>query len=206
MKLYIKNMVSNTCRLVVKDALNKLNLKYTMVNLGEAEIMESISKKQREQLKETLLKMGLELMNDKNDPQAETQIKMSIEKIPDFTAGSKMFLNPRIYKLWRYSLPKAENRTQDFYFELPLIKTDTTVYKLPEGFGIETLPKGKNLQFEHGSYVTDYRFDEKQRTITTTARLVLNEYKIPAVNFWATKKFFNEVLAEYAEKIVIKRL
>ena len=65
MKLYIKNMVSNTCRLVVKDALNKLNLHYIMVNLGEAEIMENISKKQREELKETLLKMGLELMNDK---------------------------------------------------------------------------------------------------------------------------------------------
>ena len=65
MKLYIKNMVSNTCRLVVKDALNKLNLHYIMVNLGEAEIMENISKKQREKLKETLLKMGLELMNDK---------------------------------------------------------------------------------------------------------------------------------------------
>ena len=64
MKLYIKNMVSNTCRLVVKDALNKLNLHYIMVNLGEAEIMENISKKQREELKETLLKMGLELMND----------------------------------------------------------------------------------------------------------------------------------------------
>ncbi len=65
MKLYIKNMVSNTCRLVVKDALNKLNLHYVLVNLGEVEIMESISKKQREELKETLIKMGLELMNDK---------------------------------------------------------------------------------------------------------------------------------------------
>ena len=65
MKLYIKNMVSNTCRLVVKDALNELNLHYILVNLGEVEIMENISKKQREELKETLIKMGLELMNDK---------------------------------------------------------------------------------------------------------------------------------------------
>ncbi len=147
-----------------------------------------------------------EITNDKNNPQAETEIKMGIEKIPDFSAGSKMFLNPRIYKLWRYSLPKAENRTQDFYFEHPLIKTDTTVYHLPEGFGIETLPKAKNLQFEYGSFISDYRFDEKQKTITTTAKLILNEYKIPAAKFAAAKKFFGDVLAEYAEKIVIKRL
>jgi AraC-like DNA-binding protein len=65
MKIYIKNMVSNTCKLVVKDALNKLNLHYIFINLGEVEVMENISKAQRDQLKESLQKMGLELMNDK---------------------------------------------------------------------------------------------------------------------------------------------
>lgn len=147
-----------------------------------------------------------EIRYDKKNNQKRVEVMMSMEKIPDFTAGSKMFLNPRIYKLWSYALPKAENRTQDFYFYHPLIKTDTTIYHLPDGYGVETLPKTKELKFEYGSYTTSYGFDEKQRSITTTARLVLNEYKIPVEKFTATKKFFNDVLAEYAEKIVIKRL
>ena len=75
MKIYIKNMVSNTCKLVVKDALNELNLHYIIINLGEVEIMENISKIQREQLKESLQRMGLELMNDKKT--------ILIEKVKD---------------------------------------------------------------------------------------------------------------------------
>ncbi len=75
MKIYIKNMVSNTCKFVVKDALNKLNLHFIIINLGEVEIMENISKSQREQLKVSLQRMGLELMNDKKT--------ILIEKVKD---------------------------------------------------------------------------------------------------------------------------
>ena len=147
-----------------------------------------------------------EVKYEKGNKNAPTYLKLEIEKIPDFSAGSKMFLNPRIYKLWRSSLPKTENRTQDFFFPHPLIKNDTTRYLLPEGFGPETLPKAKDLKFEYGSFSTTYQFDQSQRVIISTARLILNEFRIPAAKFAATKKFFSDVLAEYSEKIVIKRL
>ncbi len=146
-----------------------------------------------------------DIQYDKKNTQVTT-ISMAIDKIPDFTAGKKFFLNPRIYKIWSHALPKAENRTQDFYFQHPFIKTDTTTYKLPEGYRLEILPGGKDLHFEYGSFTSTYRYDEKLNSIITTARLVLNEYKIPAAKFAATKKFFNEVLAEYTEKIVVKGL
>jgi len=147
-----------------------------------------------------------EVKYEKGNKDAPTFLSLEIEKIPDFSAGSKMFLNPRIYKLWKSALPKTENRTQDYYFPFPLIKTDTTRYHLPEGYTPETLPKAKDISFEYGSFSTTYHFDETQRIIISTARLVLNEFKIPAARFAATKKFFNDVLTEYSEKIVIKRL
>ncbi len=65
MKLYIKNMVCIRCKMMVKEELKKLDLHYVIVNLGEVEIMENITKQQREKLKITLLKSGLELMDDK---------------------------------------------------------------------------------------------------------------------------------------------
>ena len=65
MKIYIKNMVSNSCRFAVKDALNKLNVPYIRINLGEVEVKKNISKNQRENLKVALQKMGFELMNDR---------------------------------------------------------------------------------------------------------------------------------------------
>jgi len=65
MKLYIKYMVSNRCKMAVKEELKKLGLHFIVVDLGEVEIMETISLDQREKLKVSLLDSGLELMDDK---------------------------------------------------------------------------------------------------------------------------------------------
>ena len=65
MKLFIKYMVSLRCKMMVKEELKKLGLHFIVVELGEIEIMETISDEQREQLKKALLNSGLELMDDK---------------------------------------------------------------------------------------------------------------------------------------------
>lgn len=66
-------MVSNRCKMAVKDALRKLKLHFVVVDLGEVDIMENINNEQRTQLKLELLNSGLELMDDKR--------AMLIEKI-----------------------------------------------------------------------------------------------------------------------------
>lgn len=58
-------MVSNRCKMAVKEELKKLGLHFILVDLGEIDIMENISSGQREQLKNGLLSSGLELMDDK---------------------------------------------------------------------------------------------------------------------------------------------
>ena len=58
-------MVCIRCKMVVKEALTKLGLPYTTVELGEAEIPGSISELQLEQVRAALLRSGLELMDDK---------------------------------------------------------------------------------------------------------------------------------------------
>lgn len=65
MKLFIKYMVSNRCKIVVKEILRELGLHFILVDLGEVEIMENISADQRELLKKNLLECGLDLMDDK---------------------------------------------------------------------------------------------------------------------------------------------
>ena len=42
MKLYIKYMVSNRCKMMVKSELEKLGLHYGAVELGEAEVKEQL--------------------------------------------------------------------------------------------------------------------------------------------------------------------
>lgn len=58
-------MVCIRCKMVVKEELTKLGIRFATVELGEAELMEDISAEQHAQIKTALLKSGLELMDDK---------------------------------------------------------------------------------------------------------------------------------------------
>src|SRR5665647_3879742 len=65
MKLYIKNMVSNSCKTIVKSEIKKLGLNPILIELGEVEISEIIVHEQRRQLNVNLQKLGLELLDNK---------------------------------------------------------------------------------------------------------------------------------------------
>lgn len=73
MKLFIKYMISNRCKMVVKEVLNELDLHFVFVDLGEIDVMEDLTAEQLVLLKKALLEAGLELMDDKRG--------MLIEKI-----------------------------------------------------------------------------------------------------------------------------
>lgn len=58
-------MVSNRCKMVVKEELRKLGFHFIFVDLGEIEIMEDLSSEQLDQLRIVLHDTGLELMDNK---------------------------------------------------------------------------------------------------------------------------------------------
>jgi AraC-like DNA-binding protein len=58
-------MVCIRCKMVVKDILDRMGFHYTSIELGEADIRETISPSQFIQLRTSLLQAGLELMDDK---------------------------------------------------------------------------------------------------------------------------------------------
>jgi len=80
-------MVCIRCKMVVKDELAKLGLHYTLVELGEVEIMENISASQHDQFKTALLKSGLELMDDKKSVLIQ-QIKNVIVEMVHYSEES----------------------------------------------------------------------------------------------------------------------
>ena len=58
-------MVSHRCKMMVKNELKKLRIKFLGVDLGVVKILENITAEQHEQLKINLHKSGLELLNNK---------------------------------------------------------------------------------------------------------------------------------------------
>lgn len=67
MKIYIKNMVSVRCKMIVREEMEKLGFKVEDVQLGYAEIKGSLSKAQRIELDIALRKYKLELLDDKKN-------------------------------------------------------------------------------------------------------------------------------------------
>lgn len=77
-------MVSNRCKMVVKEELKKLGLHFIVVDLGEVEVMESLSAETLSNLKSSLLLSGLELMEDKKSVLIE-KIKNAITEMVHYS-------------------------------------------------------------------------------------------------------------------------
>ncbi|MES2863718.1 MAG: AraC family transcriptional regulator [Bacteroidota bacterium] len=73
MKLHIKNMVCNRCKIVVKSELEKLGLHIITVNLGNVEILEESIENQKEKLEKRFQLLGFELLDNK--------VSKSVERI-----------------------------------------------------------------------------------------------------------------------------
>ncbi|MBK7442513.1 MAG: helix-turn-helix transcriptional regulator [Bacteroidetes bacterium] len=65
MKIYVKNMACESCKLVVKEALEELNIQPVKVELGEIETKEKVSDEDKIKLNKKINKVGLELLEKK---------------------------------------------------------------------------------------------------------------------------------------------
>ncbi|MBC7383779.1 MAG: AraC family transcriptional regulator [Bacteroidia bacterium] len=81
MNLFVKNMVSMRCKMVVESVLDELGLHYTVVELGNVKIKENLSAEQHALLETTLLKYGLELKDDKKNMLIEEIKNVIIEMV-----------------------------------------------------------------------------------------------------------------------------
>ncbi len=83
-------MVSNRCKLAVRDELKKLGLHFIMVDLGVVEIMENLNAAKRDLLKTGLLEAGFELMDDKRAILIEKIKNIIIEMVHHSDANIKI--------------------------------------------------------------------------------------------------------------------
>lgn len=65
MKYFVKHMISNPCKMFVKQELTKLGISYNSVELGEVDVSEKLSYNQKELLKNSLKNYGLEVVDDR---------------------------------------------------------------------------------------------------------------------------------------------
>jgi AraC-like DNA-binding protein len=80
MKIYIKNMVCTRCKIIVKEALEKFDIKYKSLDLGEVETIQNITQEKLKMLDNYLRLSELEIIESKKSILAE-KIKAAIEEL-----------------------------------------------------------------------------------------------------------------------------
>lgn len=65
MKIYVKNMACESCKIVVKEVLAELEIPTVKVELGEIETKEDLTDDQKKELNKKIKKAGLELLEKK---------------------------------------------------------------------------------------------------------------------------------------------
>lgn len=81
MKLFIQNMVSLRCKMMVRSELEKLQIPFNSIELGEVQLTRPITEEQREQLRAELHKSKLELMDDTKAILIEKIINIVVEMV-----------------------------------------------------------------------------------------------------------------------------
>ena len=81
MKIYVKNMACESCKFVVKEALEELNISPARVELGEIETKEDITEDEKKMLNSKIKKVGLELLEKKQGVLIEKIRKVIIDYI-----------------------------------------------------------------------------------------------------------------------------
>jgi AraC-like DNA-binding protein len=83
-KLYIKYMVSQRCKMTVKAELKSMGIRHAIVELGMVEVLEDMSEEQLGSLATRLAESGLELLDDKKSILIE-KIKNVITEMIHYT-------------------------------------------------------------------------------------------------------------------------
>lgn len=109
MKIYVKNMACLSCKEVVKDALEELNITPVKVELGEIETKEAVSDEEKQQLNSIIKKVGLELLENKKGVLIEKIRKVIVDYVYHSDEKGNINFSDLLSKKLNYSYTYLSN-------------------------------------------------------------------------------------------------
>ncbi len=114
MKIYIKNMVCDRCKMVVKSELEQLGLHPVTVELGEVELKEELSGEDKERMILRFRELGFELIDDKKSRLIERVKNLVVELVHH--SGEQLNMNVSDYLT--QSIPIEYNYLSNLFSEV----------------------------------------------------------------------------------------
>ncbi|MCJ8210877.1 DUF3857 domain-containing protein [Mucilaginibacter sp. RS28] len=143
--------------------------------------------------------------SDDHNETKELDLKLEYDKFVEMAVGNKQFYRPRVFDLWRLTLPALEKRKYDFYFEHPMKKTCTTTIDLPQGFEPESVPANVNLKFTYGNFEITYQYIPAKNQVISKTAFNLTAQQIPAAKYNEMQQYMDDISRALNKKLVIRR-
>ncbi len=134
MKLYIKNMVCGRCEMAVQSELEKMQIPFLSIQLGEVELAGNLEESEKQTLAKKLNALGFELLDDK--------ISKTIERIKNLIIDLVHYQNEKL-KI-NLSTYLAEDLKQD-YSALSNLFSETEGITIEHYFIAQKIEKAKEL-------------------------------------------------------------
>lgn len=142
---------------------------------------------------------------DDKDGIDQLTLNLEYETFFDMAAGNKQFYRPRVFDLWRLTVPPLEKRKTDYYFDHPMAKTCVTTIDLPQGFEVDALPANASLKFSYGSFNISYNYDAGKNQVISTTTFNLTDHVIPAAKYTEMQEYMDSINKAQNKKLVIRK-
>ena len=126
-------------------------------------------------------------------------------KCEDFATqtGSRMFIPLNPSRTGLKDLLPGSTRKYDIVMDASIYQNDTVTIRIPEGYGIENLPKSVEIDSPYGYFKSDITEESGQLIYTQT--LEIKKGRFPVAEFDEMKKFYNRIETLQSGKVGLKK-
>jgi uncharacterized protein DUF3857/transglutaminase superfamily protein len=120
--------------------------------------------------------------------------------------GDKMYLSPLFWHTMSENPFKLENRDYPIDFTYPWQDKYIINVKIPEGYKVESIPKGMNISLEGNAGAFVYKVASNHAGLQIMVDLKMNQAVIPALNYQGLKEFYKAIVEKQAEKVILSKI
>lgn len=120
--------------------------------------------------------------------------------------GEQIFLNPMLFFTLHKNPFVQDERKMPIYFGYPILNKYNISIEIPEGYQVESLPKGINLSTGDGSFAYKYFLEKNENRIQIVVQSETKNAVVPAEDYLMLKDFYQQIMDKQKEKIVLKKI
>lgn len=136
-------------------------------------------------------------------PEIKEDLELKVPKYASVTA-TRMFVPLNLLNKNTYKPEKDTARDNKIYISMDYIDLDSLVYKIPEGYEIERLPKSKSFESIYGQYSSSISVDGDQ--IIYVRKIEQNAGNYPADGWDVFRKYKRDIVKADKATAILRKI